>query len=101
VFDVPAAREVFADLGVPAEAAAELLSMFRQLPNVTAADRERWRAETLALNIPAADLARAHKFVTHDPRVADALNRGGLGDHPRVVQEAVRLAREHALRRTR
>ena len=106
--DVPAAREVLADLHVDAAAAAELLTMMRQLPQVTEAARADWHAQSLALTVPAkgtntpqvsaADLELARAFVARDPRVFDLLDRTGLGNHPRVLLHVTHLAREHALR---
>ena len=99
VLDVRAAREVAADYHVDATDASELVSMMRQLPNVSEDDRGKWRADSLALNIPREDLDRARAFVARDPRVFDLLERSGLGNHPRVIQRVVHLAREHAIRK--
>jgi hypothetical protein len=99
--DVPAAREVAADMGLDNNDAGELLSMMRQLPNVTEDDRAKWHADSVALKIAPADLARARAFVARDPRVFDLLDRSGLGNHPAVVKRVVHLAREHAIRARR
>ena len=98
VLDVRAAREVAADYQVDATDASELVSMMRQLPQVSEDDRAKWHADSVALNIPREDLERARAFVARDPRVFDLLERSGLGNHPRVVQRVVHLAREHAIR---
>ena len=98
VLDVKAAREVAADFRVDANDAAELVSMLRQLPNVSEEERTGWHEQSVALNIPKADMDRARAFVEKDKRVFDLLDHTGLGSHPRVVQTVVHMAREAAMR---
>lgn len=95
--DVPAAREVMADYGLAPTEAGELLSMMRQLPTLDEDARARWHIESVALNVPKADLDRAREYVAQDPRVFDLLDRSGLGNHPRVVQHIVQAAKAAAI----
>jgi hypothetical protein len=92
--DIAEAREVAADLGVePAD-----LREFRALANdTTEPDVEAWRVQSHEMlaerGYTAADLDAARQLARRDPRVMDYLNATGLGDHPKVVERFIHLAR--------
>jgi len=92
--DVVEARQVALDLGVEAVDLREL----RTLANAEAEpDVEAWRVESHAMltqrGFTAADLDGARQLACRDPRVKSYLDATGLGDHPKVVERFVELAR--------
>jgi hypothetical protein len=92
--DIAEAREVAADLGVePAD-----LREFRALANdTTEPDVEAWRVQSHEMlaerGYTTADLDAARQLARRDPRVLDYLDATGLGDHPKVVERFIHLAR--------
>jgi hypothetical protein len=88
--DVQAAREVAADMGAHPDEVKQLLGMPAAESDAQA---DQWLAQSRALGLSQADIQRAQRFVQRDPRLADFLNRTGLGNHPKVVQMAVELSR--------
>jgi hypothetical protein len=94
--DVPAWREVAADVGASPEDAAEFVRLVSQPADDE--QRAQWAAESKALNIAPADLQAARAFVARDPRLFELLDATGLGSHPRVVARVVSLARAARLK---
>jgi hypothetical protein len=92
--DMPEARQCALDLGVePAD-----LRELRVLVNTEdEPDIEAWRVESHAMlkekGFTATDLDAARQLARRDPRVYAFLDQTGLGDHPKVVERFVHLAR--------
>jgi hypothetical protein len=102
--DIVAWREVAADLGAQPDDA----SMFASLVRINLeepADESAvasWRSESERLikdkRYSQHDLDGARQLVARDPRVFALLERTGLGEHPRVVDSFIQLARKARLR---
>lgn len=102
--DARAAREVAADLGASPAEIGEFVGVLRQQHATPATDEQRaaWRAEAVedikARGITHADLDAARALVARDPRVAELLDRTGLGNRADVIRAFVQLARKQRLR---
>lgn len=98
-------REIFADHGMTADEARDVVSTFRADVSANETTKSSWRAQAMddltAAYGPhgaAEALALAQQLVARDPRMAHLLAVTGMGDHPRIVARAVELARRERSR---
>lgn len=92
------AREVAMDLGAEDADLQTLASLAREAPTDEQVDA--WRAETQQylqrMHVSAGDLDLARALVARDPRLAAYLDSTGLGNHPKVVERMISLAKTQA-----
>lgn len=102
-------REMFADVGVSADEARQMVSLAKQLGAAppTPQIEEQWQGEIVKrlldvnnqdIDKANADLALAQRLVHRDPRIAAILEKTRLGNHPKVVELFVQRARQERLR---
>lgn len=97
-------REMAADVGASPSEFREVLEIGQRIAKQppTAEERGAWRTQALRQLQTSphwqADLALAQRLVQRDPRLARMLDVHGLGDHPRVIEHVVGLAKRERAR---